>query len=204
MQYKKYSIKRLIFRITFFELLSYNIVNTGVSCTRQRENQHSMRAKNEIKLEIFADYFQFYIQDEKVDGDLSDSWTAEADELLLARTDGTIGVGTVRNMDVPVTIKIFDIEPPFLTDNDDAIGQINECDIEVSSGKIVIAGCTEYFPDAKRIELKNGIYRARIYYGNLDNLSEDGLDGEDFYEIHLWNVDKKQDLKIIKGRHASR
>ena len=107
-------------------------------------------------------------------------------------------------MDVPVTIKMFDIEPPFLPDNENEIGQINECDIEVNSGKIVIAGCTDYFPDAKRIDLKNGIHRARIYYGNLDKLSEGGLDGEDFYEIHLWQTDKKQDLKTIKDRHDSR
>ena len=43
------------------------------------------------------------------------------------------------------------------------IGQINEYDTEVKSGKIAIAGCTDYFPEAKRIELKNGIYNARIY-----------------------------------------
>jgi hypothetical protein len=158
---------------------------------------------NEIKLELFADYFQFYIQDEKANGDLSEQWTEGAVEQLLAITDGTIGVGTVRNMDVPVTIKIFDTEPTFLTDVENAIGQINECDIEIKSGKIVIAGCTDYFPDAKRIELKNGIYRARIYYGNLDKLSEDGLDGEDFYEVHLWLTNKQEKLKIIKNRNAS-
>jgi hypothetical protein len=162
-----------------------------------------MIATNEIKLDLFADYFQFYIRDEKVDGDLSDKWTTEAVEQLLATTEGTIGVGTVRNMNVPVTIKTFDKEPSFLIDDENTIEQINECDIEVSSGRIAIAGCTEYFPDAKRLELKNGVYRARIYYGNLDKLSEDGLDGEDFYEIHLWLTDKKRELKIIKDRHAS-
>ena len=158
---------------------------------------------NEIKLEIFADYFQFYIQDENANGDLSEKWTDEAVEQLLAITDGTIGVGTVRNMDVPVTIKTFDTEPAFLTDVENVIGQINECNIEVNSGKIVIAGCTDYFPDAKRIELKNGIYRARIYYGNLDKLSEDGLEGEDFYEVHLWMTNKQENSKIIKNRNAS-
>ena len=139
----------------------------------------------EIRLELFADYFQFYIQDEKAGGDLSDKWTKEASDMLLATTDGTIGIGTARNMVVPVAIKTFDTEPVFLTDEEDAIGKINECNIEVRSGRIVVAGCTDYFPDAKRIELENGIYRARIYYGNLDKISEDGLDGEDFYEIHL-------------------
>lgn len=159
---------------------------------------------NEIKLELFADYFQFYIQDEKANGDLSDQWTEEAVEQLLAITDGTIGVGTVRNMDVSVIIKTYDIDPLFLTDcENNTIGQINECDINVTSGKIVIAGCTDYFPDAKRIELNNGIYRARIYYLNLDKLSEDGFNGEDFYEIHLWLTDKQENVKIIKNRNSS-
>ncbi|SHE67080.1 hypothetical protein [Pedobacter caeni] len=159
---------------------------------------------NEVKLILFADYFQFYIQDEKVDGDLSDKWTNEAVCILLAITDGTIGVGTVRNMNVPVNLKIFDSEPPFLTDDEHVIGQINECDIEVSSGKIVIAGCTDYFPEAKRIELENGVYRARIYYGNLDKISEDGLDGEDFYEIHLWKTDKQDGIKIIRSHKKTK
>lgn len=157
---------------------------------------------NEIKLDIFADYFQLYLKDENAEGDLSKKWTQEAIERLLAITDGTIGVGTVRNMDVPVIIKILTVEPPLLADGEDVIAQINECDIEVSSGKIVIAGCTDYLPDAERIELENGIYRARIYYVNLDTLSEDELDGDDFYEIHLWKTDKKQELSIIKSRQA--
>ncbi len=159
---------------------------------------------NEISLELFADYFQFYLQDESVEGDLSNGWTNEAVDILLATTIGTISVGTVRNMDVPVTIKTFESQPELLLDPENIIGQINECDIELYSGKLVIAGCTDYFPDAKRINLDKGIYRARIYYGNLDTLSEDGLDGDDFYEIHLWKTDLKQDLKIIKKRNASR
>ena len=33
---------------------------------------------------LFADYFQFYLQDESVTGNLGDSWTEEAVERLLA------------------------------------------------------------------------------------------------------------------------
>ncbi|WP_346320881.1 hypothetical protein [Chitinophaga sp. YIM B06452] len=158
---------------------------------------------HETKLMLFADYFQFYIQDENAEGDLSDKWTEEATQRLLAVAEGTIGIGTVRNMDVPVTVKVFDAEPAFKTGMDNVIGQINECDLEVSSGKIVIAGCTDYFPDAKRIALENGIYRARIYYGHLDKLSEDGLDGDDFYEIHLWRTVKTEGIKIVRNRHIA-
>ena len=156
--------------------------------------------QTQIELALFADYFQFYIQDEKVSGDLSNSWNNNAVKILLAIAPGTIGIGTVRNMDVPVKIKIFGVEPNFLTDFQNSINQINECDLEISSGKIVIAGCTDNFFDAKRIVLENGIYRSRIYYGNLDKLSEDGLEGEDFYEIHLWKKIKPESVKVIKQR----
>ncbi len=56
------------------------------------------------ELTLFADYHQFYIQDENVDGKLSDAWTDEAVERLLTVAPGTVGIGTVRNVDVPVTM----------------------------------------------------------------------------------------------------
>ena len=155
----------------------------------------------EIRLVLFTDYFQFYIQDEQAAGDLGDDWTAEAVTMLLATTAGTIGVGTIRNMDAPVSVKVFAAEP-LLAERAD-IGQVNECDLEITSGKAVIAGCTDYFPDAQRVELANGIYRARIYYSNLDKISADGLDGEDYYEVQLWPTNVRQATSVLKSRGAT-
>lgn len=135
------------------------------------------------ELELFADYFQFYLQDERVDGDLSDSWTDEAVANLLALAPGTIGVGTVRNMAVPVVVEIHDTRP---SDDLAQWDHVTECSIDVPSGKLVVAGCTDYFPDARRITLEPGTYRARIFYGGLNALSEDGLDGGDHYRVVLW------------------
>src|SRR5450432_2054901 len=109
---------------------------------------------------LFADYFQFYLQDEPVEGDLSESWPQEAVDRLLAIAPGKIGVGTVRNMNVPVVIEIAEFAPD---ENLSQWDQVNECDLEVQSGRVVIAGCTDYYPDARRIELPPGPYRARIY-----------------------------------------
>jgi len=145
---------------------------------------------------IFADYFQFYLQDEEVEGDLSDAWTEEAFNNLLAVVPGTIGVGTVRNMNVPVTVEILESEPLEELDKWD---HVNECDIEINSGRLVIAGCTDYFPEAERIEVEPGSYRARIYYGDLDALSEDGLDGDDHYRIVLWKSEPKG-VRVVKRR----
>lgn len=155
----------------------------------------------EIKTELFADYFQFYIQDENAAGIIGDSWTEEAVDRLLALAPGTLGIGTVRNMTVPVSIKIFESEPDILAENSH-IGQINECDLETDTGTLVVAGCTEYFAGAMRIDVTPGIYRARIYYGNLDKLSDDELDGEDFYEIHLWRTNKNKGLFIVRDRNS--
>lgn len=132
---------------------------------------------------LFADYFQFYLQDETVDGNLADSWTQEAVDRLLAVTPGTVGVGTVRNMEVPVVVELHDLEPSRDLDRWD---HVVECSLNIPSGRIVIAGCTDFFPDAARIEVKPGSYRARVLYRGLDTLSEDGLDGNDQYVVVLW------------------
>ncbi len=140
----------------------------------------------EIKLELFANHFQFYLQDEKAKRDFGNKWTKETAKMRLATMKGVVAIVTATTVNVLVTIKIFDEAPAFLLDQKNTFEKINECDLEVVSEKIVVLGFTDYFPDAKRIELENGIYKVRIYYGNPDKISENGLEGEDFYEIHLW------------------
>lgn len=136
-----------------------------------------------IELTLFADYFQFYLQDELAQEGLAESWTDEAANRLLAVASGSIGVGTVRNMDVPVTIEVLTTEP---VRDDENWDHITQCSIDVPSGKLVVAGCTDYFPEAKRIHLSPGTYVARISYGALDTLSDDRLDGADHYRVQLW------------------
>ena len=135
------------------------------------------------ELSLFADYFQFYLQDESVEGNLSDSWTDEATDRLLAVAPGTIGVGTVRSMDVPVTVELLEVEPPLDMASWD---HVTQCSIQINSGTLVVAGCTDYFPEAKRISITPGTYSARISYGALESLSADGLDGDDHYRVQIW------------------
>jgi hypothetical protein len=138
---------------------------------------------NRYELTLFADYHQFYIQDENVDGNLSVAWTDGAVERLLAVAPGTVGIGTVRNVDVPVNIAVLEREPIFDADKFD---QVVECSIAVESGAIVAAGCTDYFPDAARIKIPSGPYRVRVSFEGLDSLSSDGLEGNDRYHLQLW------------------
>jgi hypothetical protein len=135
------------------------------------------------ELTLVADYHQFYIQDEQVDCDLSDAWTDAAVERLLAVAPGAVGIGTVRNVEVPVTISVLEREPVLDADKFD---QVVECSIAVESGTIVAAGCTDYFPDAVRIKLSAVSYRVRTSFEGLDSVSSSGLAGNDHYHLQLW------------------
>ena len=153
------------------------------------------------QFELFADYFQFYIQDDDQElGSLADAWTTDAVDRLLAVAAGTVGIGTVRNMDVPVTIEVHDTEPDLALE---AWDHMVECDLEVKSGRVVVAGCTDYFPEAARIPLTPGLYRVRASYGGLDTLSEDGLDGSDSYRVQLWPSRGPGTVVVVKQRSCT-
>jgi tetratricopeptide (TPR) repeat protein len=148
------------------------------------------------QFELFADYHQFYLQDEQAEGNLSNSWTEQAVSNMLAVAPGVIGVRTVRNMDVPVEVEVLDSQPD---DNFNAWDHVTEASLEVPSGRIIIAGCTDYFPDAARITVQPGTYKVRIYYGALDSVDEElGLDGDDHYRVVLWLDANKIEPKVLK------
>jgi hypothetical protein len=137
------------------------------------------------QLEIFADYFQFYLQDEAAEGDLSDAWDAPAVERMLAISAGMVGLGTVRNMDVPVTLQLLDAEP---ADDLTEFDHVVEGSLVIKTGPLVVAGCTDYFPDAARFDIEPGTYRVRLSCAGLNSLSEDALEGQDRYLVQLWQA----------------
>lgn len=138
--------------------------------------------------------------DEESEKDISELWTVKgAVENLLVVTKEIIGIGTARNMMVSVTVEIFDTMPS-LANQMDSWDQVAECGINVLSGKVVVMGGSDYFPDAIRILVSRGYYAVRIYWGNLNSLSEDGLSGEDNYRIILSRSEQKQSLVFIKRR----
>jgi len=145
---------------------------------------------------LFADFFQFYIQDEAVPDDLSEAWTEEATDRMLATAFGTIGIGTVRNMDVPVSLQILDRQPD---DDSSQWDHVVEASLDVVSGRIVISGCTDYLPDAEGIDLPLGTYQVRVSYGGLDTLSANGLEGDDHYRVQLWPATSIE-VRVVKQR----
>jgi hypothetical protein len=132
---------------------------------------------------LFADYFQFYLQDEAADGNLSDAWSEEAFSRMLAVAPGVVGIRTVRDVNVPVRIEVLNQKE---TTDFNQWEHVVECGLVIKSGKMVVAGCTDYFPEAARIEVSPGTYRVRACYSGLNTISEDGTSGQDSYELFLW------------------
>ncbi len=145
---------------------------------------------------LFADYFQFYLQDENAPYIGEGAWNREATERMLAVAPGALAVGTVRNVDVPVTVEVLQSEPREDFENWD---HVTECGLEIQSGKLVVAGCTDYFPDAARIKVPAGRYRARICGGGFETVAEHWDSGEDVYRVQLW-PDTDCEPRVLKER----
>ena len=103
-------------------------------------------------------------------------------------------------MTVPVTVQVCDFEPTL-----DLLAWDHgaETDLDVPSGRIVIAGCTDYWPDAARVDVERGRYRVRVSYGDLNTLSSDGLEGKDHYRVQFWQTLRPESsVRILKERSA--
>ena len=149
------------------------------------------------KFELFADYHQFVLQDEAAELDISgDLWPGTTYDDMLFLTPGMIHIGTARNMTVPVEVEISDIPPD---DNFGNWDHVTQYSIAIPTGKLVVLGCTDYFPEATRIKVVPGHYRARIYYGGLDTLNWNGLEGDDHYKVIFWQGDPVEPT-VLKRR----
>jgi len=135
------------------------------------------------RLDVFADYFQFYVCDEDYQTDTGTIWDEKTTDRMLALGADLVAVGTARNMDVPVAVEVHDAEPDVDLDVWD---QVIDCSLYVPTGRLIVFGCTENPNDAERMNIVPGTYAARVSYARLADLSDDGLSGEDNYRVQLW------------------
>ena len=137
---------------------------------------------DEVRLNVFADYHQFYLQDENSEADLTQIWDERTSVDMIATGPGVVGVGTARNYQVPVTVRMLDSEPG------EALGRwdhVTEASLAVPSGRLLVSGPTDW-PNVRRIAIEPGYYRARVHCANLESVAQNGIDGDDYYEVVLW------------------
>lgn len=130
---------------------------------------------------VFADYHQFYILDKEVEPDAPTDYTDEDVKRRIKASPHVVVIQPVRNMDVPVELEVFEQMPPLELASWDHVA---EASLELLSGTLEIHECTRVSID--QIQLPPGSYRIRALYGNLADLSEDGVDGNDHYRLEIW------------------
>ncbi|WP_444922795.1 hypothetical protein ACJJH9_11265 [Microbulbifer sp. DLAB2-AF] len=135
------------------------------------------------KFELFADYFQVYLMDVEADDDTSDIWTEEALNIKLGILPNTLAIGTFRNVDIPLEVEIHDSQPEISFEEWDhaSIGYFT-----VTSGQCAVFGCSDYLPDAEKIEVAPGKYSAISLAKGLDSITEEWEDADDLYKVILW------------------
>jgi len=118
------------------------------------------------KLRLFADHGQIQLVDESFADSFESAWTAQATADRLAVVDGGIAVGTHDTADVAVTIERLPAAPG-APDLKKDIEHMTEGSLSIPSGKLVAMGCTDYFPDAKRLAVGAGAYRVRVSHSGI-------------------------------------
>jgi hypothetical protein len=147
---------------------------------------------------VFADYFQFIVQDEKSEDDFASIWSSEALRMALGVGKAAICPGTLRNVEVPVEVQILDYEPQIdLATVDHAV----EASLDLPSGIIVVMSCTAYFLDAPRFNVSPGTYRALSVMKGVASIKSEWEPADDSYVVYLWpgEVREPKLLKHWKG-----
>lgn len=143
-------------------------------------------------IEVFADYFQFYVQDGGVNPPAPEDWT-DADVARRAKAAASVVVVCpVRNMPVPVQVELHDAALELHTS---AVDHVVECSLALPSGHLQIHECTG--GPVLNWHLEPGQYEVAVLYSCLGSLSYDGLDGDDYYQVLLWRGAERP-LRVLK------
>lgn len=151
------------------------------------------------RFNINAEYFQFVLMDEASQDDFSEIWTKEAFARLLAVAEDAICPGTIRNVEVPVEVVVVDGRPEIDTS---ACDHIVEASLSIPSGRLVVMGCTDYLPDAPRVEVSPGIYEALYVIRGVQTITTEWDPADDLYTVYLWKGERRSP-KLIKHWNAA-
>jgi hypothetical protein len=138
--------------------------------------------RHRCRLTRSGDYNQFYIWDPAAgSGNAPHDWTSVDLASRAKALDGEVVICLVRNAEVPVEVGIWDSEPQVVF----GLWQhVVEAPL-ATRGAIEVQECATGASKAM-FTVEPGDYTVRVLFRSLDTVSEDGLQGEDFYEIQVW------------------
>lgn len=144
------------------------------------------------RYEILADYHQFYLWDMEMNPQAPDEYTDEDIQRKIKIGDHVIVIQPERDMEVPVSIEVRKSKP---NDDFESWDHVAEASLRLPSGNLQIHECTGGSVDV--INLPPDTYRVRAYFGNLADLSDDELEGNDNYKLVLW-ASPYDEVRVLK------
>lgn len=148
-----------------------------------------------IRFTVFADSFQVYVYDSRTEPVFIREWNNRAISDKLVVKPGAIAFCPMRELDVPVTVRV---QPSAPAADLSAWDHVAECTLDAPSGRVLVMGPVD--TPAARIDLPPGTYRLRISSGGFASIDAAGLNGDDHYELCLWPADPAP-LQVLK-RHG--
>jgi putative RNA 2'-phosphotransferase len=143
-----------------------------------------------VELQVYADYYQFYVQDVESTCDTSVIWDDPAStENGVVVGDGLIAVSTKRYETVPVRVEWYHADPGFMWEG---IDRVSECGIVVTTTLGV--GMPISISPLNHIEfITPGTYDVRVMAWGFNTVVSD-FDGGDHYIVQLWPA---QELRAL-------
>lgn len=139
-----------------------------------------------IDLTLRADYYQIQVFDAESETDLGDFWTEEATAEGVVTADDALAIITSTNLHVGVSVDVLEREPSAPDANAD---HVVEGDLRVPSGKVVVMGCTDYLPDATRVDVGRGWHRVRaVRFGAGEESAV-----EEQLRLSIWPVERHEE-----------
>jgi len=144
------------------------------------------------KLQVFADYHQFYLWDKGTNPLAPTDYTDEDVRNMVKVSPGVVVIQPVRDMTVPLNLEIHETAPECNTTDWD---HVVECSLELPTGKLQVHECTG--GPVLDLDLDPGSYRVLALFAGLSTLSQDGLEGGDEYTVKLWKGSPIS-LRVVK------
>jgi hypothetical protein len=147
-----------------------------------------------VELQVYADYYQFYVQDLESRCDTSIIWDDPADtERGVVVGDGLVAVSTKRYETVPVRVEVYPSDPGFQWEG---IDRVSECGLTVST-QLQVGMPISSMQAIEQVQ--PGTYGVRVMAWGLDTVVSD-WEGGDHYIVQLWPVTSMPELRHLIPR----
>lgn len=146
---------------------------------------------SERGVDVLARYFQVALVAGNNDPpDWSDLITNQTVRGHLAVSPRVVVIMTACDMTVPVKVELSD-DPP----SDDLVEweHVTEASIAFPSDSLTVTNIRGSDSEGVgRLSLPGGVYRVRAFFGGLNTLSDDELEGDDHYRLVLWPGEERE------------